>query len=223
MKLRSAVVLAIVFVLAFAVPGIFAEDGKFALSAKAGTLGLGLEGAANLSSNFNARLGFNTFSYDYDGTESDIHYDFELDLQSVAGLVDWFPFEQGLRFTGGVLLNMNELDLTATPSGSYDIGGVTYTSAQVGSLTGKLDFDDVAPYVGVGWGNPFGRKGNLSFNFDLGFMFQGSPKVSVSTNGTLSSNAAFLADLEREKNDLEGDLDDFDIYPVIAFGITYKF
>ncbi len=223
MKEKLIVILAVVFVLALAVTGVFAGEGRFALSAKAGTLGVGLEGAANLNSNFNARLGFNTLGYDYDGIESGIHYDFELDLQSIAGLVDWFPFEQGLRFTGGLMINNNKLDLIATPSGSYTIGGTTYTAAEVGSLTGKLDFDDVAPYVGVGWGNPFGRKGNWSFNFDLGVMFQGSPKISFSTNGTLASNAAFQADVEREKKDLEGELDDFDIYPVIAFGITYRF
>jgi len=223
MKVKFAVVLAVVFLIAFEAPRLFAEDGRFALSAKAGTLGIGLEAAANLNSNFNARLGFNIFEYDYDGTESNIKYDFELGLLTFAGLVDWFPFEQGFRLTGGLMVNNNDLDMKATASGSYDIGGTTYTAAEVGTLKGELDFNDFAPYIGLGWGNPFGRESNWSFNFDLGVMFQGSPDVSFSTDGTLSNNAAFRTNLEREKQDLEGELDDFEYYPVISFGVTYRF
>lgn len=79
------------------------------------------------------------------------------------------------------------------------IGNTVYTSAQVGALNGKLDFDKVAPYVGIGWGNPFGKSSRWSISLDLGTMLQDSPNVELNANGLLASNAAFMADLNREK------------------------
>lgn len=223
MKHTVTALAAIVLGVIFSVTEGFAGDSKFALSAKAGTLGIGLETAMNLNENFNARLGMNAFEYDYDGQESGIDYDFEFSLLTVAGLLDWFPFEQGFRITGGVMLNDNTVDFKATPTGSYNIGGVTYTAAEVGSLTGDIDFEDISPYLGVGWGNPFGTENSWSLNLDLGVMYQGTPEITYNTNGTLSNDPTFRANLERERQDVEDELDSFEFYPVFSIGISYRF
>jgi hypothetical protein len=54
-------------------------------------------------------------------------------------------------------------------------------------------------------------------------MMQGSPKLNISADGSLSSNATFQSNLERERQDLEDELENFEFYPVISFGITYRF
>ncbi|MFH1768515.1 MAG: hypothetical protein ABH858_05090 [Candidatus Omnitrophota bacterium] len=200
-----------------------AQEDKFALSAKAGTLGLGMEGTGRINDNLNYRLGVNAFQYDYDGTESDIKYDFDLELLSFSALVDWFPFNNAFRLTAGALANENQLDLKAETTASYQIGNVTYTAAQVGTLNGSLDFDAICPYAGIGWGNPFGKDGGWSFAIDLGVMYQGSPDITLRTNGTLSANAAFLTELRREENNLESDIEEFEFYPVISLAVTYRF
>ncbi|HOW43326.1 MAG TPA: hypothetical protein P5110_02400 [Candidatus Omnitrophota bacterium] len=223
MKSKCVAFLVVALLFACAAGHLFAADSRLALSAKAGTLGGGLEGIVNITPHFNVRAGANTFQYDYDGKESDINYDFDLELLTFAGLVDWFPFDNGFRVTGGCMANENSLELKATTAGTYDIGGVTYTSAEVGTLKGELDFNSLAPYLGIGYGNPFGTESNWSFNFDIGVMFQGSPDLSVTTDGTLAANAAFQANLAREKADLEDELDEFEFYPVISFGVTYRF
>jgi hypothetical protein len=223
MKKKFVVFFGVAFLVAIAAPNLFAEGSNFALSAKAGTLGLGLEGSTSLNPNFNARVGANTFSYDYGNTASGIKYDVDLKLLTLAGLVDWFPFSNGLRLSAGAMVNYNELDMNATSSSSYEIGGTTYTPADVGTLSGNLDFNRLAPYLGVGFGNPFEKDSSWSFNFDLGVLFQGSPDLSVSTTGALATNAAFQADLEKEKQDLKNTLNEFKYYPVISFGITYRF
>jgi hypothetical protein len=220
---KLAVFVAVMFLFVIAAPNLFAENEGVAISAKAGTLGVGLEGIVSIIPQFNARIGANTFSYGYDGTVSDIKYDTDLKLLTFSGLVDWFPFNNAFRISAGAMINKNKLDLSATTNASYDIGGTTYTAAQVGTLSGKLDFKSFAPYAGIGFGNPFGKDSNWSFNFDLGVMFQGSPDLEVTTTGTLSTNAAFQANLESEKQDLENDLDKFKYYPVISFGISYRF
>ena len=38
----------------------------------------------------------------------------------------------------------------------------------------------VAPYLGIGYGNVWTK--GVNFYFDLGVMFQGSPKVSLTVN-----------------------------------------
>ena len=202
---------------------VYAEGGKFAMALKAGTLGGGIEGIMKLTDQFNARLGINMFEYSYGGTESDVDYDINLSLFTVAAILDWFPFQNGFHLSGGMMSNQNEVAIEAKAAGSYTIGDTTYTSAQVGSLTGNIDFNDVAPYFGLGWGTPFGKGNHWSLALDLGAIYQGSPNVSLSTNGTLASNAAFQADLAREQSNVEDALDSFQFYPVASIGVAYKF
>ena len=93
----------------------------------------------------------------------------------------------------------------------------------MGSLVGELDFDDINSHIGIGWGNAVGKNKQWSFSFDLGVIYQGSPKVNLSANGTSSGDAAFQRNLAREEQSLEGELEDFQFYPVISFGICYSF
>jgi len=201
----------------------WAESGRFGVAVKASTLGAGVELITRITPNINGRLGGNAFSYDYDGTESNIQYDLELDLRSVSAILDWHPFSGGFRLSGGVLLNNNEVNAVATPTGSYDIGGITYNAAQVGTLSGKIDFNSVAPYAGLGWGNALGKDKRWGLVFDLGVVFQGSPNVNLTANGTSAGDPAFLARLAQEEQELKDELDEYDMYPVVSLGVTYKF
>ena len=59
--------------------------------------------------------------------------------------------------------------------------------------------------------------------FDLGVVFQGPPRVSLTATGTASSNQTFQNDLRMEQTSLQEDLNVFKHYPVVALGISYKF
>ena len=191
---------------------------------KAGTLGFGLEITKGFTSTINGRLGINSFKFDASGTESDIDYDADLKLQSVAALVDWHPFSGGFRTTAGVLFNNNKLDMTAKSAVSYDIGGTTYTSAEIGTFGGTVSFNDIAPYVGIGWGNAVEQGQHLTFALDVGVVMQGSPQVDfTSTGGTLSSDPTFQSNVAVEEQQLEDSLNDYDMYPVISLGLAFQF
>ena len=223
--MKACAIVGLLMLLAIGLLGenVDAEDGSFALAAKAGTLGFGLEGIARLNSRLNAKAGVNAFEYDYDDTESDVEYALELELLTFSLLLDWFPFENPFRISAGLLINQNGLNLNAKSTATYTIGEDTYSLAEVGSLNGELDFNDAAPYIGIGLGNPFGSEGNWSFAVDAGVMFQGSPDVDLSADGTLANNASFLADLAREEENLQSEIDEYDMYPVISVGISYRF
>lgn len=195
------------------------------VTAKFGTLGAGVELTKGFTPKINGRLGYNTFTFDESGAESGVDYDIDLELSTITALLDWHPFEGSLRVTAGAVSNGNELDMKAKPSNAtYDIGGVTYTAADVGTFTGKVDFDDMVPYLGIGWGNAVEKGQRLTFSFDLGVMFQGTPKATLSSvGGTLSSDPTFQANLQQEEADLQKELDEFDAYPVLSFGIAWQF
>lgn len=201
--------------------GAAAEIG---LEAKASTLGLGAELHYGIGSILNLRLGLNNFTYDYNTTEDDIEYNFDLELKSTTLLLDFHPFAGNFRLTGGLVNNRNEFTGTAALANSYTIGGRTYTSDEVGTLTGRVFFDkDNVPYLGLGWSKNPGESG-LGFSFDIGVVLQGEPTATLTAEGgTLVSDPQFQDDLEREEQALQEDMDEFDTYPVASIGISYRF
>lgn len=191
------------------------------LNIKAGTLGAGVELSKSFSDKFSVGLGINAFDFKTTDSASDIDYDFNFELQSAALLANYHPFAGAFRFTGGVMYNNNELKLTGKPTGSnYVINGQTYTAAEVGTLTGKLTFNSTAPYLGIGWGNRPG--GRLGLSADIGVLYQGSPKLSLSSTGALS-DPLLASDLEQERRSAEEDLSDFEWYPVLSLGMYFRF
>ena len=159
-----------------------------ALGGRASSLGLGGEITVSLLPRLNARAGYYTFSFGRSGEEVDleIEYDVDLTLQSLSGMLDWYPFGGGFRLSTGAVLNQNEVGLIITPTAEYTIGTKTYTSADLGILTGTIDFDKLAPYVGIGWGNAVGEGKRLGVVFDIGGMYQNSPHVALKATGLIA-------------------------------------
>lgn len=171
------------------------------------------------------RVVANAYNYSHDTNSDNIDYSGKLKLKSELLLLDWHPFEGRFRLTGGVVANGNKFDLLAKPSptGTYDINGHTYTAAQVGSLSGKVDFPSTAPYLGIGWGDSTQSAG-LHFIGDIGVIAQGSPKAKLTaTGGTYSNDPNVQADLKKAESDLQTKLNDFKVYPVVQLGIAYRF
>lgn len=203
---------------------VFAEG--VGLTAKAGTLGMGADLTLGLASRLNARAGINALSYEFDvggeGEDGDAEeIQSELDWQSIMAVLDWHPWAGGFRLSGGLVLNNNEILLSADVNESIEIGDREYT---VSDLTGKVTFDDVVGYVGIGYGNAVGENGRWHFALDLGVMFQGVPEVTIEATASDSALQNMLnADIERETEDFEEDLEAFDMFPVLSIGISYKF
>ncbi len=208
-------------VLGMACFGLAAADAAAvdtALTAKLGSLGIGVEGAFGLTEQFNARLGINKYDFDRTDTIDGITYDLDLEWQSIALLADWHPFGNSFRFTAGLMSNGNEVKGSASAA-SIDIGDGNY--ANVG-LDAKLDFDAIAPYLGVGWGNALAANKGWGFNVDLGIMYQGSGNVTLTPTGS-GASLVDPNDVALEEERFEGDIKDFKYYPVFSFGVSYKF
>jgi len=198
-------------------------SADFGVGVKAGTLGLGLEGRWSPVPFLDVRVGANGYDYDTDGSEAGIDYDGTLELDSyyATGNIK-FPLSP-MRLTGGVFANNNEIALTSKDTGGQDIelGGVPFPADVVGTLTGRTYFEDIAPYVGVGF--DFEILGKVGLNFDLGLLWQGEPNVDLTADGTGAGLLPFQAALELERQELEDDLSDYKAYPVLSVAFIYNF
>lgn len=215
-----------------ALSGFFAAAGLASAADLGATLSLGTTGiGAHLTvpfqQNLNGRFGLNYLKYDFDGNTSSINYDYKLKLNTVDALVDWYPSASNFRLTGGIVYNNNEITARGVPgaAGTYTIQGNTYSAATIGSVNGNVDFRRIAPYLGIGWGNAVKDKG-WSFSSDLGVMFQGKPRSSLTSTGCTAAAAIctrLASDLARENAELADDAKDFRAYPVLRVGVSYKF
>lgn len=188
-----------------------------------GTLGGKLQLAQSLTKNTTLRIEYNGADYDTDGETSDVDYDLDLELSSAGLLFDWHLLNNSFRITLGGLYNDNGISaVSSLGNSSFEVGNMNFTAAQVGRLEGDIEFDTFAPYLRIGWGRAV-HKG-YSFSVDIGVVMQGDPDANLSSiGGTLSNNALLLNEIEAEERELQDDLDDFDLYPVISLGVSYTF
>lgn len=223
---------ALLMLASLAVPAAsWAADPDFAVAVRAGTPGLGLDLDLGLSPAFGMRVGFSGFNINHDIDTSDVDYDGRLKLRMVTGLLDWYVFSGSFHLTAGVAGNDTKLDVTGLPNqGTYTINGHTYSSSQLGSLTGQLKFgNSVSPYVGFGWGNPAGENGRIHFLFDVGAIYGGTPSVSLAAQcgpaapaGSPACNQA-QSDVASEEARLRHKADILQWYPMVSLGIGFRF
>ncbi len=187
------------------------------------TLGIGLETGVRLNESFGVRFGGNWLSVDFDRTVDDVDYEADATLASLGTLLDYHPFRGGFRLSGGLRFNFNEAGLTGVPNGDVTIGDQTFAASDVGTLEGDVSYDVVAPYIGLGYGATL-LQGALTIGFDLGVMYQGKADVDLDARGgALEGNAVLEANLAIEEEDIEDDLEDFIVYPVIGLAAVYRF
>ena len=203
--------------------GTGAAHAQIAVGLGIGTTGGVAEAQMEVTPNIQIRGGYNYFQYDLDDAYDDIEYSGDLDFSTLAAFVDLRPFGNSFIITGGAYFGEKTISLSALPGQTYEIGGQTYTSAQVGTLTGSVDLEDTAPFVGLGWDTTF-QGGPIGFKFIAGAMFTGTPTANLSsTGGTLSNDATFQQQLADEEQNLQDDINDFEVYPVVQAGLTLSF
>jgi hypothetical protein len=186
---------------------------------KVSTLGLGVEVGMPIADGFVARAGLNQYTRGEDRTIDGIRYDADLNLKSTALFLDWHPMKGTFHLTAGYLFSSNKLDAKATPSEPVQIGDTTYQPEDIGRVNAGVNLGS-GPYLGLGWGNL--PANGLGFTFELGAVQMGTPDADLSVedpNGVIAANN----DIEKERANIEQDLDEFKLYPVISLGISYGF
>ncbi len=203
--------------------GTTASAGDIGLGVGAGTAGVSVEVKTSVAERFVLRGSYNYLDFEVDETFDEIDYNGDLNLSNFGGFLDAYPFGGGFNISGGALIGEKSVDIVATPSSNVDIGDMTFTPAEVGSLAGDVNLKDFAPYLGIGYDN-FRQSRNISFNIRAGVMFTGSPEANLtSIGGSLSSSPELINEIQTEIQRLEDDADDFKYYPVFSIGLAKKF
>jgi hypothetical protein len=191
-----------------------------ALSLRAGTLGPSIGVTQSLNRTFNLRVDVPYLTVNR--TEERMIDDFPLMIDasirlfSVAGLVDVHPFGGAFRLSAGAAYNDNEATFTGRASRNYTVRGRAFTPDEIGDLTGLIELgSSIAPYLGLGFGNPVALGKRLGMTFDAGVLFSGPPRVTMTGTGMVAPTAD-------EAPKLEQNLDWVRYYPGISLGLTYK-
>jgi hypothetical protein len=197
---------------------------------RAGTLGVGGDVDFGVNSFLTARIGFSGFSLDHTVDTSDATYSGKLKLSIPSAMLDVFPFANGFRFTGGVIVTGPKIDAVGRPAsgGVYTLNGNQYTSSELTSLTGELKFNNsVAPYLGLGYGNVAAPGNHFTFLFDLGATYGGKPDVTLNAACSPSVPSAvceqLATDVDAERLKLQSDVSILKWYPVVSLGLGYRF
>ncbi|MDD4962603.1 MAG: hypothetical protein PHI11_01645 [Gallionella sp.] len=107
---------------------------------------------------------------------------------------------------------------TVPTGGVYNLGGVNYAAAGT-ALQGDMTFNSLSPYIGIGWGNPVAKDKGWGFVADLGLLYQGNPKASLTATG---GTAAFQVAVVAEQTQFQAALNAFTWHPVAMLGLSYQ-
>lgn len=217
--MRQSILLA---AMCIAMPSLAHADPGVTAGVTGGTLGVGPEVSYRFSDKVALR-GNATFLGVNENVDSDgVNYDGNLKLGSGGAMVDFHPFGSAFRLSAGARINDNKVTLDAMPTADVEIGDEIYTAAEVGSLSGEIEANSFAPTLTLGVGG--GKDRGFKFGLDAGIMLQGSPEVTrLDATGLLASDPDFQAELAAERAEIEADIENFKLYPILQIGLGYRF
>ncbi len=223
------------FGLLFFVSNVSAID--LGVGARAGVNGIGLDLSVGLTKTLNLRVVATNVDIEGedetitvgDDVEGDLDAELDFNYGASALLLDWHLFNGGFHLTAGMFKNNGAADLTGTLQDTIVVDGDTIAPGDLvdGGINGEISLgDSYQPYVGIGWGRRAGGDGGLSVTFDLGIAIV-EPDVDFEATVIPGVNFANQAELDEAianaESSAEDDLDDLELWPVLAIGVNYAF
>jgi hypothetical protein len=225
---------------ATAAPAKESSEGRIPIGVgvKVSTLGIGGEVAIAVSHRSNVRFGFNAFSYGHSFDKDGVTYKGNLDLRSAQATYDLFLLK-GFHVSPGVLFyNGNKVSANASVPGgqTFTLSNTNYVSDPADPITGtgKLTVYKAAPMLLLGIGNLVPRSGHFSVSFEIGAAYQGPPRVTLNLSGSacdstglfcrsISSDPTIQSNIAAEQAKLNKSASPYKFYPVLSFGVGYRF
>lgn len=209
-----------------------------------GTGGIGVEYARAVHPHLDLRGGGYFGSYSRSYTEDENDYDGTLNLDAVALMLDYKPFDNGFHLSTGLRSAAPSFDLSA--GGDHyqaEYEGRNYTVD--GRVAGGIDMGGAAPYLGVGWGGNAAGTG-FGVSFDVGVLFTASPDVNLAASGRACDSTLAACDpngpesfdlndpndpraqefqqqLDQEVSNIEASAEDYKFWPMLSLGVHYRF
>ncbi|MDH6266774.1 hypothetical protein M2360_002170 [Rhizobium sp. SG_E_25_P2] len=202
------------------IAGVAAAD-EITLTPQVGTLGVGIGAEKRLNDDWGARFDVSGASFSFSYAANNADTDNRARLFSLGATADYYPYEEGLRLSGGFRL-----------SGSYVKGSLSNLERHVGKgqnkttviirdplTTYKITQNPVQPYLGLGYSLKIQER--LSVTFDLGALYGGQPDLNVVSHADLYGFTE--QQIEKEIRKQQERLNAYQVYPVVQIGLTYRF
>ena len=201
--------------LLLAVDGASAQVG---VAGRIGTLGIGAEAAISLSDRIVIRGGLGLSQLKANTTFDGVSVVLTLPESWYNVGIDLY-LNGAFRIGGGILFKPDDPTITGAFEEEVEIGGRTFTSAEIGTLTGQVLSEDRAAYVLIGFGKH--TSSGIGLSLDVGAAFLGNPSVTLAAEGgTFPDQAELDARLELEAQDFEEDMKAYlKIWPILSLGI----
>lgn len=185
-----------------------------------GTSGLTLGLSKALSKDVGARVDYTGgFNVNKDGRREGIDFEGKLKSNSVGAYVDYFPFDNGFRVTGGMTLNSTKFQLNSRGGSATVNGKPVNLSGYVFNVA--VSQPKLTPYVGVGFGHKPGSGKGLGYHLDVGAQL-GKFKPTVSTN-VVGVNGITQTDVDAEAAKIRDSVTKLRLFPVVSAGLDYRF
>lgn len=180
----------------------------WAIGIKASTLGFGGELVKSFSKSFNLRLGGSYFKYDVsDIVFEDATAESYTTVGAISVIADW-QFISFMHLSGGILYNMTFVDINEeVDDGPQNVGTINYS----------IKPNEICPYFGIGFGRTISKNKIVSFNFDLGLVYQGGPKLLIETTGTISDNYII-----EQREMIEDAMKNYRFFPFVNFQLSFR-
>jgi len=169
----------------------------------------GIDAGYFMTPNLRARLGYSLLSYENKRRVGSINFAETVDQSNLKLTLDWFPWlsDNGLFASVGITKLGDPATLSATADNTlnYPLGGVLYSGAQLGVISGTIETEEILPYVGVGYKYDFGNKnGNGAYlQAEVGAVFGLETQLRLSSDNpnNLGNLNTFLQSYADEQND----------------------
>lgn len=132
--------------------------------------------------------------------------------------LDYHPFAGTFFLSAGYAFSDFKVKSNGSKTGTVKVGNDTFTGTV--KVYGDAEWDS-APMLSLGWGHSAASGwGGL---FEIGAIFTGAPKTSLTGTLNDANNASLNAALNEEQVKLQKDVADYDFLPILQAGVTYRF
>lgn len=201
------------------------EPGDHSFGLNLGTHGIGLDYARNMTEKITLRGRFQALPFKFeDFTSLTLNgkptiIDANVKIHNVSVLADWYPFQNSsFKLIGGVSYFLNNevsSDILVNETVNLGEGGeFVFTPEDLGRISVDVEWNKIAPFVGLGFGRAVPNK-VVALSVEAGAFYVGEPKVSMTAEGLLAGTA-------ESANDLEEAISTYSFIPQINARIAFR-
>jgi hypothetical protein len=197
------------------------QGQDWGLGVRAGTAGVGIDVARGVMPGLAIRAGYSHLVIPYTTVQELEGYRLQADAKVQLGgavvAADWYPWKNNIRITGGLLLNRLNANVEVSSLSGYLYGDILIPAADVGTISAVIRPALVSPYLAAGYGLPVTADKRVTFQADLGIVYHGKPRVSMTGSGVIGPMAG-----EMNQVVINNFLAQYRVYPMLNAGIRVK-